>query len=198
MDGSDRGHDSIGNYIAGQRKLRGLSVEDVAHQTRIPLRSLMLLEEGAFDDEVDGFVRGFVRTVAEALGLDPEETLARTLREPGADGAGQESRQQLSLGRVFITVAAILGVGAVGVLVQNLSVSRQISSPAPAEVSLIRRDPVRELAEAQSVAGLPALPVRVLIDAPGAVGLGADAERSEFVGSLGPPDSRSQGNRDAR
>ncbi len=49
--------------------------------TCIPLRSLERLESGAFDETPDGFARGFVRTVALALGLDPDETVSRMLPE---------------------------------------------------------------------------------------------------------------------
>ena len=67
--------DSIGRYLARQRRLRGVSLDDLAAQTCIPRRSLERLEDGAFDRQADGFVRGFVRTVAAALGLDAEEAV---------------------------------------------------------------------------------------------------------------------------
>ena len=43
-------------------------------------------EAGAFDGDPDGFVRGFVRTVADGLGLDADATLLRMLREPATAG----------------------------------------------------------------------------------------------------------------
>lgn len=74
----------IGEYLKRQRILRGMSVEELAATTRIPLRSLERLEAGYFDGVSDGFVRGFVRTVAQALGLDADATVARMLDEPAA------------------------------------------------------------------------------------------------------------------
>ncbi|MEZ4279536.1 MAG: helix-turn-helix transcriptional regulator [Myxococcota bacterium] len=74
----------IGEYLKRQRMLRGMSVEELAAETRIPLRSLERLEAGYFDGVSDGFVRGFVRTVAQALGLDADATVARMLDEPAA------------------------------------------------------------------------------------------------------------------
>ena len=62
---------SVGRYLAGQRLLRGISLDDLAVLTKIPRRSLERLEAGAFDHVADGFSRGFVRAVADALGLDP-------------------------------------------------------------------------------------------------------------------------------
>ena len=73
---------SIGGYLKAQRKIRGVGLEELSVRTRIPLRSLDRLEAGAFDGHPDGFVRGFVRTVSEGLGLDPDDTLMRMLSEP--------------------------------------------------------------------------------------------------------------------
>ncbi len=146
--------ESIGNYLSSQRRLRGISIEELSQQTRIPLRSLERLEAGSFDADVDGFVRGFVRTVAEALGLDADETLNRTLREPGA--ASRRVSPRLSLARV---VASVLGLGVlvgVGFAIQLIAVSLSDAGTASSSRSLIvvRRDPVRALAEAQGVAAL--------------------------------------------
>ena len=79
----------IGAYLARQRVLRGITLEQLADTTRIPLRSLARLEAGVFDTEPDGFARGFVRTVAKALGLPPDDTVARMLPE-----ASQNDRQR--------------------------------------------------------------------------------------------------------
>ena len=85
LPGSVDGVESIGAYLAQQRRIRGISAEQLAETTRIPLRSIERLEAGVFDGKLDGFARGFVRTVAEALGLDLHETLIRTLREPSGE-----------------------------------------------------------------------------------------------------------------
>ena len=57
VDADDRTH-SVGLYLAGQRRLRGISVDDLAAQTRIPRRNIERLEAGAFDAAPDGFSRG--------------------------------------------------------------------------------------------------------------------------------------------
>jgi hypothetical protein len=59
---------SIGAYLREQRRLRGLSLEEVEAVTRIPRRALARLEAGAFDRQQDVYLRGFVRTVAVAIG----------------------------------------------------------------------------------------------------------------------------------
>jgi hypothetical protein len=73
---------AVGGWLAKQRELRGIRLEELAAITRLPVRSLERLEAGAFDGQHDGFVRGFVRTVAVAIGLDPEDAVARLLAEP--------------------------------------------------------------------------------------------------------------------
>ncbi len=82
---ADAGLTSVGLYLAGQRRLRGVSVDELAARTRIPRRNIERLEAGAFDAAPDGFSRGFVRTVAVALGLDADEAVTRLMAEPRAD-----------------------------------------------------------------------------------------------------------------
>lgn len=137
----------IGGYLKRQRELRGISVEELAGSTRIPLRSLQRLEAGIFDDEVDGFVRGFVRTVAQGLGLDPDDTVSRMLSEPAADGpapiGGSSGPSRMWVGLALLVLLA----AAVG-LVRVVGPGELGSSAASAKDEVVyRRDPVRALAE---------------------------------------------------
>jgi hypothetical protein len=156
---------SIGTYLAAQRRLRGISIEELSQQTRIPLRSLERLEAGSFDTDVDGFVRGFVRTVAEALGLDPDEALNRTLPEPGSP-AGRGVAPQLSVRRV--------------------SSKGDASRPDSGAQIVVRRDPVRALAEAQGIAALPPAPALALAASQAAVS-GTRSPDLAVPGELEPP-----------
>jgi transcriptional regulator with XRE-family HTH domain len=138
---------SIGSYLARQRGLRGLTLEDLAAETRIPKRSLERLEAGAFDGQTDGFARGFVRTVAQALGLDPADTLARMLAEPQEEPRrrprwlpGGGARVPLLLGAASLLLA-VLALW----LVSSVKVSRRPGSPRDGEI-VYRPDPVRDLA----------------------------------------------------
>lgn len=70
--------ESIGQFLRTERELRQLSLEELSQTTRIPLRSLQLLE----DDRLDGlpgdvFVRGFVKSYAKAVGLAVDDVLRR-------------------------------------------------------------------------------------------------------------------------
>ncbi len=142
---------SIGSYLARERRLRGISVDELADLTKIPMRSIERMEAGAFDGNPDGFVRGFVRTVAAGLGLDPEEAVMRMLAEP-ADMAEATGASALWLDRRLLAIAALL-VATVGL---GLAVwgwaARAPSAPADHDTLKIvyRRDAVRALADEQA------------------------------------------------
>jgi transcriptional regulator with XRE-family HTH domain len=140
--------ESIGEYLARERELRGITLDELAESTRIPLRSLERLEAGAFDRDPDGFARGFVRTVAEALGLEPDQTVIRMLPEPGpaASGAGIPGTRTLLLA----LLAAVIAVGVPWTAWQLLSrgpVVAEARAPSAAAERIVRRDEVRGLAE---------------------------------------------------
>jgi hypothetical protein len=141
----------IGAYLRQQRILRGMSCEELAEITRIPVRSLDRLENGQFDGATDGFVRGFVRTVAVALGLDADDTISRMLKEADpASGDRHGMSRRWKQGLALLVAALILAVGYLvlragwGLLVGNGA------TPASRDV-VVWRDPVRGLAEATGV-----------------------------------------------
>lgn len=137
---------SIGRYLASQRRLRGISLADLADLTKIPLRSLERLESGAFDRTPDGFARGFVRTVAAALGLDPDEAVMRLMREPAE--AEEERRRRgsptraLALSALRWALAAVAAAALFKLGVVWLAPADPAKGPGP----VLRRDPVRALA----------------------------------------------------
>ena len=139
---------SIGRYLAAQRELRGISLDELALRLKIPRRNLERLESGAFDAQTDGFVRGFVRTVAEALGLDSGETLMRMSGEPiGADEDALWRRRA----RVALITALVGGLLLIGLGLGLRQATRWIVEPAGGPPDhVFRRDAVRSLAEQQA------------------------------------------------
>jgi hypothetical protein len=142
---------SIGAYLARERRLRGISVGELAELTKIPTRSIERMEAGAFDGNPDGFVRGFVRTIAQGLGLDPEEAVMRMLGEPAdlADAAGGSA---LRFDRRLFAITALL-VATVGFVLAIWGwASRAPSTPADDDTPKVvyRRDAVRALADEQA------------------------------------------------
>ncbi|HEY5961593.1 MAG TPA: helix-turn-helix domain-containing protein, partial [Polyangiaceae bacterium] len=70
--------ESVGQHLRQQREAKAMSIEEVARATRVPMSSVERLESDQFD-ELPGevFVRGFMRSYARAVGLDPDDVLAR-------------------------------------------------------------------------------------------------------------------------
>jgi cytoskeletal protein RodZ len=125
--------------------LRGVSIDELASLTRIPRRSLERLEAGAFDGTPDGFVRGFVRTVAEALGLDPVDAVNRLLREPREDEAVllaklRHERRKLALRMGLAAAALVLALALGRLLVWMFADEGPSSDPV-----IYRRDALRSL-----------------------------------------------------
>jgi len=141
---------SIGRYLAQQRVLREISVQELASLTKIPLRSIERLEAGAFDREPDGFARGFVRTVAVALGLDPDDAVTRLLAEPPDDDI--EERRVPSFRIVIATALALAGLGVLGATLWGLTAALRsdTTDDRPLPDIVYRRDVVAELADSST------------------------------------------------
>ncbi len=72
---------SIGERLQQAREAKGLSLEDVASQTRIPIRHLQHIEREEWDSlPAATYCVGFVRSYANTVGLDGAE-LGRELRD---------------------------------------------------------------------------------------------------------------------
>lgn len=73
--------ESIGGRLRKAREARGLSLDDVANQTRIPIRHLNHIEQEEWD-ALPGitYCVGFVRAYANMVGLDGPE-LSREIRD---------------------------------------------------------------------------------------------------------------------
>jgi Helix-turn-helix domain len=169
VSGEDElGTTSIGEYLKRQRLLRGITVEELSATTRIPLRSLERLEAGYFDGVSDGFVRGFVRTVALALGLDADSTVARMLDEPAAsqwdrNGAGLWHKQALAVSALVVVTALSLWILRAG---WNLLVGGP--GAASRREVVVWHDPVHRLAleQAGRIESAPLAPGTEERDAP--------------------------------
>jgi hypothetical protein len=138
---------ALGAWLARQRELRGIRLEELSILTRLPLRSLERLEAGVFDGQQDGFVRGFVRTVSVAIGLDPEDAVARLLAEPVV----RPRRRWPDPRRVaLVAVGLASSIAAAAALWQWSQAPPGAAAPSEA-APLLRRDPVRALAIEQGL-----------------------------------------------
>src|SRR5690348_7142871 len=72
---------TVGQRLRSAREERGLSLEDVASQTRIPQRHLESIENARWDDlPAPTYTTGFAKSYASAVGLDRTE-IGDQLRE---------------------------------------------------------------------------------------------------------------------
>ncbi|NOY54075.1 MAG: helix-turn-helix domain-containing protein [Deltaproteobacteria bacterium] len=69
---------SFGEYLKRERELREISLREIADDTKVSFRYLEALEE---DNEnrlpAPVFIKGFIRSYARYIGLDPDEALLR-------------------------------------------------------------------------------------------------------------------------
>jgi len=111
----------FGRYLSQQRELRGVSREDVARLTRIPLNLLIALEMGQVE-RLPGriFVLNYIRAYARAIGLEAEEAVLRfeevergaraQVPEPAVEPRKKARARLLIACGVVVLLAAAYGV----------------------------------------------------------------------------------------
>ena len=75
----------FGRYLHMQRELRGISLDDIARQTKIPPTLIGALEAGQserFPERI--FVLNYIRSYATAVGLSPDDVVNRFHEIPDA------------------------------------------------------------------------------------------------------------------
>jgi cytoskeletal protein RodZ len=83
----------IGAQLKAAREARGLTLEQVAAETRIPQRHLQTIEGGNFSAlPARTYAIGFTRTYAKAVGLDDADVADRVRAELDAQDAGPRHR----------------------------------------------------------------------------------------------------------
>lgn len=83
----------FGASLRRERERRGISLDEIAEQTKVSASVLSGLERGDLSRWPAGiFRRAFVRCYAKAVGLDVEETLAEFLKVFPEDGQPSRSR----------------------------------------------------------------------------------------------------------
>ncbi|MCC6382574.1 MAG: helix-turn-helix domain-containing protein [Dehalococcoidia bacterium] len=82
----------IGRTLRDARLQRGLTIDQAAHDTRISARFLEALESESFDElPAPVYVRGFLRSYANYLRVDPEPLLGALASERGAPVSGPDA-----------------------------------------------------------------------------------------------------------
>ncbi|MEA1868045.1 MAG: helix-turn-helix domain-containing protein [Thermodesulfobacteriota bacterium] len=70
--------ESLGEYLKRERELRRISLEEVAEGTKIAIYRLRAMEAGCWNElPAEIFVKGFIKSYAEFIGLVPEDVILR-------------------------------------------------------------------------------------------------------------------------
>ncbi|HEY4086575.1 MAG TPA: RodZ domain-containing protein [Bryobacteraceae bacterium] len=208
----------IGEELRRERTRQGLTHQDIARRTKIPVRSLEAIESEAFD-RLPGviFTRNFVRLYAVDLKLDPESLISRLpkfdlesapLPEPPRTyqrrGTWDPRVKAAVMSVVWLMVAGGAGTGAwyyynnygrhlvtpVAAAPPPVTPSRPVSIPPPPVATAPEQQPA-QTAETQNGPLDSNRPVQVVLTARDEVWVQVSADgRTAFVGTLQPNDTR--------
>lgn len=139
MDDEEVSQVTVGQRLLAARQEKGLSLEDVAAQTRIPLRHLESLEASDWERlPAPTYTIGFAKSYATAVGLERADIAEDLRAEMGGTRPGPatpeifepaDPARTMPKGLVFGAIAAILLL----VLLMSWFNSRSLEGPAPEE-----------------------------------------------------------------
>jgi cytoskeletal protein RodZ len=166
----------VGEQLRAAREAKGLSLEDVATETRVPLRHLESLEVGDWSRlPAPTYTIGFAKSYASAIGLDRNEIGEQLRAEMGgyrSETGTQEVAQPVDPARamprwlIFSAIAAVIALILIFSWFQNRSISSPDESAPPAEQA---PPPAQPQAQPQPQAAPPAAatgPVTISATAP--------------------------------
>ena len=119
----------IGEKLLKARELKGISLEQIFELTKIRLVYLKALETGEFDNLPDKvYVRGFLKSYAQIVDLDPTEILEvyqRYIDQSSVIEAPKKEtpviyKRPRSVGKIIATILIIGVIGGVGFFAQNI------------------------------------------------------------------------------
>lgn len=164
----EEGGNSVGQRLREAREARGLSLEEVAAQTRIPIRHLRSIEDGKYEElPALTYTVGFGRNYANAIGLDGAE-IGRELREQlgGTQRASTISTEYYAPpdparvpSRPLAWIAGLLALVLIAgyVIWRSQLGSEEEAQPAPVEQQPVQQQQVQPAAppQPQAAAGQP-------------------------------------------
>jgi len=85
----------LGEFLRGERQARGISLQQVAADTRISMKMLQAIEEGDGEQlPAPVLIKGFLRAYAQRIGLDPEDVIVEYQDLIEEVGARQEALEK--------------------------------------------------------------------------------------------------------
>ena len=147
-------NERLGEYLKRVRETKGISLEEFSLKTRISLEHLQEIEAGEWNKfPVEAYVRGYLNSIAVALGLDMPKILEFYSKEVGSSysqeflasasvastaesfAGGKLSSGKSGLKTVLIVVVLLAAAFFAGVkFLNNTSLDSQIQAPTPTPV----------------------------------------------------------------
>jgi cytoskeletal protein RodZ len=184
---------SVGERLRSAREEKGFSLEDIAAETRIPLRHLESLEAGDWERlPAPTYTIGFAKNYAGSVGLDRAEIGEQLRTEMGgyrADTAVVEHFEPVDPARampkwlVFGAIAAVLLVVLVFTWIRNQSLTQE-APPTPAATEAPAPQQAQQQAAPQQQA-TPQGPVVIAATAPAWIRV-TDQGKTLYEGVLQP------------
>ena len=160
----------IGDKFRAAREARGVGIDRVAQETKISGRFLQAIERGEFDSLPGGiYTRGFIRTYAAVLGLNPAEAVSEFEKTAGRQDQelivrNAADRRQSADRNLYVGAAgALIGLIVLfyvfsGKPTGNTSVIRQPEPAAKSPSQAVAAAAVAEVPEAKPIEERPAAP----------------------------------------
>ena len=148
---------TVGQRLKEAREAKGLSVEDIAAQTRIPTRHLTSLEESEWDKlPAATYSIGFAKSYAALIGLDRAEIGDQLRAEMGGSRPVYATPEVYEAADPARTMPKGLVMGALGILVLVVLALSWLSNR-----SMQADQPVAEASDVAPPAASPAAPAAV-------------------------------------
>ena len=158
----------FGTGFKKARESRGISLEEIAAETRIGTRFLQAIESENFQRLPGGvFNRGFIRAYAERVGLDPVQALAEYERLVNSSdvetssGPPQRPRSRIGFALYPIAIGALVLLTIGFYVLQRNPSTPEVAATAPAPV--IAPEPVVQAAPEPVQPGPTSLPQQLAI-----------------------------------
>ena len=184
---------TVGERLRAAREEKGFSLEDIAGETRIPLRHLESLEAADWDRlPAPTYTIGFARNYANAVGLDRAEIGEQLRSEMGGrrnDNSAVEHFEPADPARAMPKWLVLSALGAIVLVVlfltwmRSRSLSEEAPPQAPAEQSAQQTPPPAAAPQQQAAAAQG--PVVLVATAPAWVRV-TDQGKTLFEGMLQP------------
>lgn len=128
--------DSLGEFIRRERERKGITVEEASKVTRIRKTYLLAIEEGNLEIQSPVFMRGFLKSYADFLGLDSNDILEkyRLLLDEKENKARTEESKAEPVGnysRYAVPAIAILSLLTLIITVVKMSTNKPATETAP-------------------------------------------------------------------